>query len=110
MTGGPARHYKWAYATPDNTIALKTGAWSPRTYDPLARLVQTFVEHADGLRPVYIPAVWAWARTEARIVLLNEYLLTHDGAPDDTTRRASDLLRRLEARAESPRSKLGFAH
>ncbi len=54
--------------------------------------------------------MWAWARTEARIVLLSEYLLTHDGdlAPDDTSRRASDLLTRLEARAESLRSKLGF--
>ena len=30
----------------------QTGAWSPRTYDPLARqLVETFVEYADRLRP-----------------------------------------------------------
>ena len=97
--------------TPGNTVALRHGAWSPRTVEPLAaELVEAIAGTVDWWKPADMPSVWAWARTEARCQLLTEYLAVHGGDLDDdgSVRAAADLLTRLEARAESLRSKLGL--
>ncbi len=106
--GHPPRHPDFE---PGNVVAVKHGAWSPRRVDPLAtELVEQVTSSVDWLRPCDSSAVWAWARCEARVQLVTEFLMDHGGdlGADDATRRASDLLTRLEARAESLRSKLGF--
>ena len=54
-----------------------------------------------------MPAVWAWAQTEARCQLITEYLAGVGGdldEVDDLIRPAAELLTRLQARAESMRS------
>ena len=106
--GHPPRHPDFE---PGNVVAVKHGAWSPRHVDPLAtELVEQVTTSVDWLRPCDSSAVWAWARCEARVQLVTQFLMDHGGdlGADDATRRASDLLTRLEARAESLRSKLGF--
>jgi hypothetical protein len=109
--GEPARGYSWEPFRPGNTVALRHGAWSPRKVEPLAaEYVETVAGSANWLRDCDAPAVWAWARTEARVQLLSEWLADRGGDLDDegTVRPAAALLDRLEARAESLRARLGF--
>jgi hypothetical protein len=58
----------------------------------------------------YRPAVWAWARCEARIQLVTEYLLDRGGDldADGEVRPAARLLEALERRAENLRARLGL--
>jgi hypothetical protein len=68
------------------------------------------------LAPRYAAAVWAWARAEAQVQLLTEYLAqageaAGDGVGDlesDRIRSAYLLLHRAEARALSGRRALGL--
>ncbi|RZU30473.1 hypothetical protein BKA19_0089 [Blastococcus saxobsidens] len=105
---------------PGNTLALQHGAYSPRKVDPLAAELRAAVladVSTDYLRaPRYAPALWAWARAEAQVQLLTEYLArageeTADGVGDleqDRVRSAYLLLHRAEARALSGRRALGL--
>lgn len=113
----PARGYRWATATPGNTIALRHGAYSPRKVDPLAReLVEQVTGELEWLTDADAPAVWAWARAEAQVQLLTEYLMTaaeitEDGVGDldaERVRSAYLLLHRAEARAQTGRTRLGL--
>ncbi|MBA8964752.1 hypothetical protein JOJ86_006030 [Rhodococcus percolatus] len=113
----PARGYSWPQATAGNTIAQQHGAYSPRKVDPLA---EEFISNAlaqpdlDFLKAAsYRPALWAWARAEAKVQLVEEYLsgLTTDGVGDLDSKRilaAHALLDRSETRADKLRSKLGL--
>lgn len=97
-----------------NELRTTHGANSPRRVDPLMTALLSAVAGDDvelsWLRPADQPSVRAWARTEARITLVSEWLALHGGDLDEhgEVRAASHLLNRLEARAESLRSKLGF--
>lgn len=106
----PARNYKWKTATPGNEIALRHGAWSPRKIDPLAaEMVEQFASDLDWLQPCDRPAVWAWARCEARVQLLAEWLADRGDLDDDgDVRPAADLLTRLETQAAGLRARLGL--
>jgi Phage terminase, small subunit len=102
--------YRWADATPGNTIALKHGAWSPRKIDPLAaEIIEQVTNDLEWLRPCDRPALHAWARAEARIQLLSEFLAERGDLDDDgSVRPAADLLTRLETQAAGLRSRLGL--
>ena len=106
---------------PGNELAATYhGAYSPRRVDPLAaELVAGVLEdpqashaHASHHRP----ALWAWARAEAQVQLLTEYLAvkaeaTGDGIgdlDDDRVKAAYLLLHRAETRAMSGRARLGI--
>jgi terminase small subunit-like protein len=107
-SGHPPRHPDFAAG---NTVAVRHGAYSPRRVDPLAaEVVEQALADVDWLQPCDRPAVWAWARSEARVQLLGEWLAEQGGDVDDdgSVRPAAELLNRLEARAESLRSKLGL--
>jgi hypothetical protein len=79
-------------------------------------LAQTFVDllledvtvgfaHA----PAFRPAVWAWARAEAQVQVLTEYLgETVGDLQDDSVRAAYLLLHRAETRAQTGRARLGL--
>ena len=96
------------------------GAYSPRRVDPLARdlvdqlLADSTVRHAHAL--AYRSAVWAWARAEAQVQLLSEYLAAAgeragDGVGDlesEAIRSAYLLLHRAESRAMTGRARLGL--
>jgi phage terminase small subunit len=109
--GEPARRYSWPPFEPGNSVALRHGAYSPRRVDPLAaELVERVLADTDWLRPCDRPAVWAWARAEARVQLLAEHLAANGGdlADDGSVRPAADLLSRVEAQAQRMRSVLGL--
>jgi hypothetical protein len=107
----PARGYGWPPFQAGNVAAQTHGSYSPRKVDPLAAeiLAQTR-QHVTWWRPADEASVWAWARTEARVQLLAEWLTERGGDLDDagSVRPAADLLTKLEARAESMRSRLGL--
>ncbi|MDA8046505.1 MAG: hypothetical protein M0Z30_14905 [Actinomycetota bacterium] len=111
MTGQPARGYKWRDAWPGNDLALKHGAWSDRRVGPLAaELTAELAETAPWTsRPAFRATVAAWARVEARVRLVSDWLdtvgdLDEQGRP----RPATVLLDRLEARAGKLRAALGL--
>jgi hypothetical protein len=82
--GVPARGYSWEPFRPGNEVGLRHGAWSPRRVDPLAaEMVEQLLADDDVAylqAAKWGPAVWAWARCEARIQLVAEYLIDLVGA------------------------------
>jgi len=109
--GGPARGYSWPQLKKGDRIAQKHGAWSERIVDPVARdLVGSILSEVGYLTdPSYEPAVWAWARHEARVLVLSAYLdeygpLDADGNP----RPALSALKDFERLASSARTRLGL--
>lgn len=103
---------------PGHELATHHGAYSPRRVDPLAtELVERILDDDDVayLRALSVrPALWAWAKAEARVQLLEEYLAGRGGPDgvgdleDRRTRSAWELLHRAETRAESGRKQLGL--
>ena len=94
-----------------NSMALRHGAWSPLRVDPpAAELVERIAPTVTWWMDCDMPAVWAWARCEARCELLTEWLGAKgsDLDGDENVRPAADLLNRLTKQAESMRSKLGL--
>jgi hypothetical protein len=107
---GPARG-EWPPFTPGNLAAARHGSYSPRIVDPLAReLVERVLSEVAYLaEPSYATAVWAWARAEARVALLTEYveregLLDRKGNP----RPALNALTEQERLATLHRQRLGL--
>lgn len=104
---------------PGNDLAAVThGAYSPRKVDPLAKQLVDHMLDDPALgylkAPGYRPELWAWARAEARVQLLQEYLDEQAGdgpiadPGSDRVRSAELLLHRAEARAASGRNRLGL--
>lgn len=123
--------------TPGTTLAKTHGAYSATTVAPLAEEIEqrarTDASWPEYLTDVsYVPAVAAWAHSEAVCVLLRKYLAERsfeDGMTDvhseeteerrrkgsssrlttgRRTRAALDMLSRWEATASSHRSRLGL--
>ena len=94
-----------------NTLSQKHGAWSSRIVDPVAHeLVSIVLDQVPYLAdPSYEPAVWAWARAEARVVVLSAWLDDHgpldkQGVP----RPALSALKDFERLASACRARLGL--
>lgn len=106
----------------DNMAALKHGATTPRIVNPLAQqLCDDVLSRAepDGMpwlqTLAFRPALEAWARHEARVLLLTRYLeqkSTDANAggmlDDDDVRPATDLLIKFESAAANARARLGL--
>jgi hypothetical protein len=116
---GRARGYSRPPFEPGNTVGMRHGAWSPRKVEPLAaEIVERMLVNAneDGspvaylADPSYLLTIWALGRTEARIQVVSEWLLDRGSEldVDGDAVGAANLLNKLEARAESLRSKLGL--
>lgn len=76
--GGPARGYRWPDATAGNTIALKSGAYSPRAVEPAAQalLQEVASDQATSYlaEPAYAATLRSWATAQARADLLAAWL------------------------------------
>jgi hypothetical protein len=114
---GPKRGYSWAPFQPGHELSTKHGAWSPRKVDPLAAEIAAEARQvAPWLTAVDEPALKAWATCEARIHLVETWLLgraTADNAggmldDDGEVRGATNLLVKLETAAAGHRDRLGF--
>ncbi len=94
-----------------NGRAVKHGARSEKRWAPIAeQLVAEAGQVAPWLsRPAFATAVAAWARTEARLVLVTDWLAEH-GELDDAgaPRPATNLAAQLDRQAERLRAKLGL--
>lgn len=108
---------------PGHTLSMRHGAYSPRRYEPLAEeFVEATLEHARQpgsataylLEPSYRPALWSWAKTEAQLQLIEEYLADHgdeaggfiDG--EGEMRGPANYWLRLSASAARQRDALGL--
>lgn len=122
---GVARGYSWPPFEPGNLAAKTHGAWSDRLVDPLAQeIIAEMTPVVTWWTPADMPTVAAWARTEARIQLITSWLGEQGGDLHDrevplgasghtltelgAVQPAAQHLSKLEARAESLRSKLGL--
>lgn len=107
----PARGYTWPPFAAGHTLTLRHGAFSPRSVEPLAaELIEgTIAEGGYLAEPDYRPAVEAWARAEARCILLDAWLQEH-GLLDAKGRPhpAAEYAGRLERLAAEHRSRLGL--
>jgi hypothetical protein len=106
----PARGYRWPPFQPGNEKGKRHGAWG-REVQPLAdALVAELAEHAPWSgRPAFAASVAAWARAEARCVLVGRYLdeegmLTEQGEP----RPAAKFLLEVERSAANLRARLAL--
>lgn len=114
----PPRGYSWEPFQPGHTLSLHHGAYSPRKVDPLAaELAGQVVALAEQegssttylTEPSYRASVWAWARAEAKVQLLTEWLMDRTDLDDEgEVRPAAELLEKVERRAESLRARLGL--
>lgn len=113
------RGYSWPPFEEGNRAAVKHGAWSPSVTEPRAGdLVDQIVEMATAegsstpwlAEPSYRLSLLALARTEVRIERISAWLIERGSElkGDGDTVGASNTLSKLEARAESLRSKLGL--
>ena len=121
VRGYSARGYSWKPFSrgnavgrqfePDNTAHLSHGAYSPRSWRPLADAIAT---ELPAMAPwstdaAYGATVAAWARVEAQLQLVMDWLdergpLDDEGVP----RPATNLLAKLESQAAGLRSELGL--
>lgn len=98
-SGMPARGYSWEPFQPGNLVPLRHGAYSPRRVEPLAQelvdvvLADPSTAYLQAAR--WRPAVWAWARAEARCQLLGEWLM--DRADPAGLDEAGDITPALRA-------------
>lgn len=134
---GDARGYSWPPFEPGHTKSTVHGAASPRRVEPLASEIEAELFATEGVpehlrRPEFRASVAAWARSEAVVRLLWEWLTGQDveAALTDVTRSAEteetgkgrtsrrsvsrrvgsvlDQLHRAEMRAASMRRALGL--
>jgi hypothetical protein len=90
------RGYSWPPFVEGNRAAVKHAAWSPRAIDPRAReLVDAIAPGVTWWQDCDWPAVWRWARCEARCELLHEFLAERGDLDDEQRVPAADLLTRL---------------
>jgi hypothetical protein len=104
----PVRGYSWAPFEKGNTVSTRHGVWSQRKVDPMAE------ELASGLivdRPDlagHPETVFAWARAEARCILLADHF--GDGLFDGegNERPGLRLIAQFERLAADLRARLGL--
>lgn len=106
--GGPARGYSWPAFAPGNEIRVTHGAYSARRVDPIAaELAAALVEARPDLDG-HGPAVWAWARAEARCLLLAEHFADGMFDTEGNVRAGMRELVSFERLAADLRSRLGL--
>lgn len=112
-SGTPARG-SWPPFQPGHELSTRHGAYSPRRVDPLAAelvdlvLADPTCAYLQAAR--WRAGLWAWARAEARVQLLTEWLADHGEGVDSDGSIAPALtaLRMWEVRASNARSRLGL--
>jgi|SRR5215211_1596413 len=110
-TGLPARQYSRETFAEGNVVPATHGAWVERYTDPVAReLVEGVVAQVSYLgEPSYASAIWAWARNEARIILITKWIDEHGPLDENgNPRPALNSLREFERLAQTHRSRLGL--
>lgn len=106
--GGPARGYSWAPFKAGNVAGMRHGAFSSRRVDPIAEeLAAGLLEDRPDLEG-YPEVVWAWARPEARCLLLAEHFADGLFDQDGAVRPGLRYVARFERQADQLRQRLGL--
>jgi hypothetical protein len=108
-TPKPARGYSWPPFAPQNTQSMRHGIWSKRKVDPLAEdLVAGVLSDRDDLGN-YPEVLMAWARAEARCLLLDAWFAER-GLFDDEGKERPGLrfIHQFERLASELRAQLGL--
>jgi hypothetical protein len=103
--------YSWPPFESGNTAAMRHGAKSPRTVQPLAdQFTAGLLEAAPWTgSPAFAPTVKAWAYSEAQAELLRAWIDEHGLVDEDgVPRGAVDFHDRVEKRAAKLRAELGL--
>lgn len=111
VRGLPARGYSWPPFEAGNTVALRHGAWSPRSVAPIADKLAAQLERVApwATAAAFHGATASWAWAEAQAVLLRAYVDEHGHLDDDGhPRPAVGLLERVEAKLVKLRDALGL--
>ena len=104
----PARGYSWPPFQPGHTVSRRHGVWSQRTWEPLAEdLVSGLLEDKPDLVG-YPEVVAAWARAEARCILLDEYLVGRFTDGDEKSEKVLRFVAQFEKLAHDLRRELGL--
>lgn len=87
-TPRPARGYSWPAFEPGHTKSTRHGIWSKRQVEPLAGdLVSGLLSDRPDLNR-YPELLMAWARAEARCLMLAEWFVERGLLDDDGDERA----------------------
>lgn len=101
---------------PGHELSMKHGADSPRRVDPVAQALAVELLADEALAylraPRFAAAVQAWAKSEAKVALISEWV---DQMPIEMAANSKagstsplELLRRWETNAQGHRSRLGL--
>jgi hypothetical protein len=103
-----ARGYSWAPFAEGHTVSTRHGAFSERRVHPLAveLMAGLLADRADLER--FPEVVMAWARAEARCVLLAEWQVEHGFIDDEGNVRGGKWVGTFERLAQDLRARLGL--
>lgn len=107
----PRRDYSWPPFKPGHELSKRHGAYSPRSWRPLAdRIAAELVDVAPwAAEPTFAASVAAWARVEAQLQLVLDWLDEHGPLDDEgEPRGATNLQLKLESSAANLRATLGL--
>ncbi len=103
-----ARGYSWAPFEPGNTVSVRHGVWSGRRVHPLAaELVTGLLAQRPDLA-AYPEMVEAWARAEARCLLLATWQAERGLLDDKGEVAGGRYVAQFERLAADLRSRLGL--
>ncbi len=106
--GTPARGYTWPPFQAENRAGLLHGAHSPREVDPVAaELVAGLLDDLPHLA-WYPETVSAWARAEARCILVARWQAEQGLLDDEGNVRGGKYVAQFERLASDLRGRLGL--
>jgi hypothetical protein len=115
---GDKRGYSWPPFEPGNDAALTAGHRSPERVGPIAQHLAEQIVKLPNLEylaePRFGAAVLAWARSEAVVMLLTNWIarMSTEEATTPPSKRSQtepfELLRRYESAAATHRARLGL--
>lgn len=104
----PARPYSWPPFERGHTLSMRHGVWSKRTWEPIAEeLVTGLLDDKPDLA-AYPEVLAAWARAEARCILLSEYLVGHLTDGGERSEKVLRFVAQFEKLAHDLRRELGL--
>jgi hypothetical protein len=101
---------------PGNTLSVKHGIWSPAKVDPVAEAIVAAIHADDDLSMLRMPAfqmaLWAYARTAARVRVIDEWVdsMPIQQAADSDRGKTSplELLRKWQVTMDNKAARLGL--
>lgn len=95
--------------SPGNFDRRTHGVYSERTFHPIAEELRDLLLEARPDLQDHMPAVMAWARAEARVLLAEDWFVDHPMIePDGKVTDVAKFVNKLEGTAQRMRQELGL--